>query len=177
MDMKTILSVAWLLFLSPGLGAALSRSRRELSPGLHRSGIRDPGGVYCRRLASCCPGRDDVCAVPYIDTICYCDLFCNRTVSDCCPDFWLYCLGTQPPTLGCTKNGLQYPSGVTYRENCNLCFDSAVFNERRRNVESQQLSHGAKPRSNGQKALCSQDDISAPENDSIIHQCWKNVYE
>lgn len=91
----------WLLvlpcLLAPGLEAAGRRSRRELSPGLHRAGLRDPGGSYCRRLGSCCPGRDDACTVPYIDTICYCDLFCNRTVSDCCPDFWPFCLGTRPP--------------------------------------------------------------------------------
>ncbi|XP_072404738.1 tubulointerstitial nephritis antigen-like [Chiloscyllium punctatum] len=111
-----------LLLLCPGLHAALSRGRRELSPGLHRSGIRDPHGSYCRRLGSCCPGRDDVCTVPYIDTVCYCDLFCNRTVSDCCPDFWAFCLGTPPPDQhDCIKNGLQYPSGATYQENCNLC--------------------------------------------------------
>ncbi|XP_067862481.1 tubulointerstitial nephritis antigen-like [Heptranchias perlo] len=125
MDIKLAPVVLLLLsLLSQGPEAALSRSRRELSPGLHRTGIRDPQGSYCSRLGSCCPGRDDICTVPYIDTICYCDLFCNRTVSDCCPDFWAFCLGTQPPIdnrLGCTKNGLKYPTGATYRENCNLC--------------------------------------------------------
>ncbi|XP_041068037.1 tubulointerstitial nephritis antigen-like [Carcharodon carcharias] len=124
MDVKLVPAVLMLFsLLLPGLEATRSRSRRELSPGLHRSGIRDPRGSYCSRLASCCPGRDDMCAVPYIDTICYCDLFCNRTVSDCCPDFWAFCLGTQPPNIGhdCTRNWLHYPTGATYRENCNLC--------------------------------------------------------
>ncbi|XP_059810269.1 tubulointerstitial nephritis antigen-like [Hypanus sabinus] len=118
----------WLLvlpcLLGAGLEAAGRRSRRDLSPGLHRAGLRDPHGTYCRRLGSCCPGRDDACTVPYIDTICYCDLFCNRTVSDCCPDFWSFCLGTRPPFHcrdECLRNGLLYPAGATYRENCNLC--------------------------------------------------------
>ncbi|XP_062889964.1 tubulointerstitial nephritis antigen-like [Mobula hypostoma] len=118
----------WLLLLPCLLGAGLEvaarRSRRELSPGLHRAGLRDPQGIYCRRLGSCCPDRDDACTVPYIDTICYCDLFCNRTVSDCCPDFWAFCLGIRPPFHSrdeCVRNGLLYPAGATYRENCNLC--------------------------------------------------------
>lgn len=104
------------------------RTRRELSPGLHTRGIRDAGGSYCQRKDACCPGRDDACIVPYLDTICYCDLFCNRTVSDCCPDFWEYCLGIDPPLpiqKACVQNGKKYPPGATYLENCNLCTCSA----------------------------------------------------
>ncbi|XP_069752012.1 tubulointerstitial nephritis antigen-like isoform X1 [Narcine bancroftii] len=119
---------AWLLMLpcllSTGLDAAVRRSRRELAPALHGAGLRDPQGSYCERQGSCCPGRDDVCTVPYMDTICYCDLFCNRTVSDCCPDFWSHCLGSQAPFPGrheCAQNGRYYPNGNTYKENCNLC--------------------------------------------------------
>ncbi|KPP78010.1 hypothetical protein Z043_102525 [Scleropages formosus] len=78
----------------------VSRTRRELNSPLHRGGIRDPFGSYCERRGGCCPGRNDQCTVPYMDTICYCDLFCNRTVSDCCPDFWGYCLGIEPPVIG-----------------------------------------------------------------------------
>uniref|UniRef100_A0A8D2MCM5 SMB domain-containing protein n=1 Tax=Zonotrichia albicollis TaxID=44394 RepID=A0A8D2MCM5_ZONAL len=66
---------------------------------------------------------DDGCTVPYHDTLCYCDLFCNRTVSDCCPDFWEYCLGIPAPfpkAPGCARAGHNYPTGATYRENCNL---------------------------------------------------------
>ena len=49
---------------------------------------------YCsRRPTGCCPGRDDACHVRYKDTLCYCDAFCERTQSDCCPDFFNYCLG------------------------------------------------------------------------------------
>lgn len=76
------------------------RTKRELASPLHVGGIRDPFGSYCQRRGGCCPGRDDLCTVPYLDTICYCDLFCNRTVSDCCPDFWGHCLGVEPPFIG-----------------------------------------------------------------------------
>ncbi|XP_017591600.1 PREDICTED: LOW QUALITY PROTEIN: tubulointerstitial nephritis antigen-like [Corvus brachyrhynchos] len=73
------------------------RARRELGPGLYEHGVYDAGGSYCQRGDVCCHGRDDGCTVPYHDTLCYCDLFCNRTVSDCCPDFWEYCLGIPAP--------------------------------------------------------------------------------
>ncbi|NXB43166.1 TINAL protein, partial [Leucopsar rothschildi] len=100
------------------------RTRRELSPGLYEHGVYDAGGSYCQRGDVCCHGRDDGCTVPYHDTLCYCDLFCNRTVSDCCPDFWEYCLGIPAPFpkgAGCSRAGHNYPTGATYRENCNLC--------------------------------------------------------
>ncbi|NXP42084.1 TINAL protein, partial [Leiothrix lutea] len=100
------------------------RTRRELGPGLYQHGVYDAGGSYCQRGDVCCHGRDDGCTVPYHDTLCYCDLFCNRTVSDCCPDFWEYCLGIPAPfpkPSGCARAGLNYPTGATYRENCNLC--------------------------------------------------------
>ncbi|CAM4631483.1 unnamed protein product [Leuciscus chuanchicus] len=118
-------AVAALLLLSEeGMTARTqSRTRRELAGPLHRTGIRDPFGSYCQRRGGCCPGRDDQCTVPYLDTICYCDLFCNRTVSDCCPDFWSHCLGTNPPypPSSCERNGQRFHSGATYKENCNLC--------------------------------------------------------
>lgn len=79
------------------LEARRSRWRRELAPGLHLRGIRDAGGRYCQERDMCCRGRADDCALPYLGATCYCDLFCNRTVSDCCPDFWDFCLGVPPP--------------------------------------------------------------------------------
>ena len=79
------------------LGARRGRGRRELAPGLHLRGIRDAGGRYCGGQDLCCRGRADDCALPYLGATCYCDLFCNRTVSDCCPDFWDFCLGVPPP--------------------------------------------------------------------------------
>ena len=57
---------------------------------------------YCEVRAGgggqCCPGRQDSCHVPILDTVCYCDVFCNRTVADCCPDFWTWCMGIAPPS-------------------------------------------------------------------------------
>ncbi|KAI8501415.1 Tubulointerstitial nephritis antigen-like [Branchiostoma belcheri] len=55
------------------------------------------GTSYCS-LLNCCRGRSDSCSLPYFDTICYCDEFCNRTsASDCCPDYRPVCLGLPPP--------------------------------------------------------------------------------
>ncbi|XP_049606801.1 tubulointerstitial nephritis antigen-like isoform X1 [Syngnathus scovelli] len=123
--MKLFLVLAALLLVEAEGNAARSqwrRSKRELSASLHMGGIRDPLGSYCQRRGGCCPGRDDLCTVPYLDTICYCDLFCNRTVSDCCPDFWGHCLGVDPPFIGsCERNGIKFLSGQTYKDNCNLC--------------------------------------------------------
>lgn len=58
-----------------------------------------PSHQFCTRRPGeqCCPGRDDYCTMPILDTLCYCDVFCNRTVSDCCPDFWGHCMGIEPP--------------------------------------------------------------------------------
>jgi hypothetical protein len=103
--MKLILLMVSTLLLLVGEGSAdrilsSKRVKRDLTSPLHRGGIRDPFGSYCQRRGGCCPGRDDLCTVPYLDTICYCDLFCNRTVSDCCPDFWGHCLGIEPPFIG-----------------------------------------------------------------------------
>uniref|UniRef100_A0AAQ5XJF2 SMB domain-containing protein n=1 Tax=Amphiprion ocellaris TaxID=80972 RepID=A0AAQ5XJF2_AMPOC len=124
--MRVILLTALALVLVVEGGTAdriLSRrTKRELASPLHVGGIRDPFGSYCQRRGGCCPGRDDLCTVPYLDTICYCDLFCNRTVSDCCPDFWGHCLGVEPPFIGvCERNGNRFFTGQTYKENCNLC--------------------------------------------------------
>ena len=55
------------------------------------------GAQYCT-VRGCCPGRDDECTVPIYDTLCYCDIFCNTTALDCCPDFWEFCIGIRPPT-------------------------------------------------------------------------------
>ncbi|KAK1805072.1 hypothetical protein P4O66_019433, partial [Electrophorus voltai] len=99
MRLVVVVAVATVLLLLVE-GGMTARTRRELASPLHGSGIQDPYGSYCQRRGGCCPGRDDQCTVPYLDTICYCDLFCNRTVSDCCPDFWGHCLGIRPPHLG-----------------------------------------------------------------------------
>ncbi|XP_015203963.1 tubulointerstitial nephritis antigen-like [Lepisosteus oculatus] len=118
-----LMTVGLLLMVEVGIAKHQVRTRRQLNNPLHQGGIRDPYGSYCERRGGCCPGRDDQCTVPYLDTICYCDLFCNRTVSDCCPDFWGHCLGIPPPTIfkSCERNGHRFHPGATHRENCNLC--------------------------------------------------------
>lgn len=93
----TMRALLCLWLLAETSRASRVRTRRELAPGLYEHGVYDAGGSYCQRGDVCCHGRDDACTVPYHDTLCYCDLFCNRTVSDCCPDFWEYCLGIPPP--------------------------------------------------------------------------------
>ncbi|KAM3830266.1 tubulointerstitial nephritis antigen-like [Vipera latastei] len=122
--MKSWILLCTLLFMAETLPARVHRTRRELAPGLHEQGIRDAEGSYCGRQDACCRGRDDACTIPYFDTLCYCDLFCNRTISDCCPDFWEYCLGIKPPyseQKDCIRNGVKFHPGATYRDNCNLC--------------------------------------------------------
>uniref|UniRef100_A0A8C3PR73 Tubulointerstitial nephritis antigen like 1 n=1 Tax=Calidris pygmaea TaxID=425635 RepID=A0A8C3PR73_9CHAR len=122
--MRLLRALLCLWLLAEVALASRVRTRRELGPGLYEHGVYDAGGSYCQRGDVCCHGRDDGCTVPYHDTLCYCDLFCNRTVSDCCPDFWEYCLGIPAPfpkAPGCARAGRSYPTGATYRENCNLC--------------------------------------------------------
>uniref|UniRef100_A0A8C5S999 Tubulointerstitial nephritis antigen like 1 n=1 Tax=Laticauda laticaudata TaxID=8630 RepID=A0A8C5S999_LATLA len=122
--MKNWILLCTLLLMGETLPARVHRTRRELAPGLHEQGIRDAEGSYCGRQDACCHGRDDACTVLYFDTLCYCDLFCNRTISDCCPDFWEYCLGIDPPypvQKGCIHKGVKFHTGATYHDNCNLC--------------------------------------------------------
>lgn len=53
------------------------------------AGRRDP---RTGNFLPCCPGRDDACKIPYYDTACYCDEFCQRSnSSDCCPDHQEFC--------------------------------------------------------------------------------------
>lgn len=54
---------------------------------------------HCARRPGeqCCPGRNDQCTMPFRDTLCYCDIFCNRTQTDCCPDFLGHCMGIDVP--------------------------------------------------------------------------------
>ncbi|KAH3694818.1 hypothetical protein DPMN_082259 [Dreissena polymorpha] len=52
----------------------------------------DIAGPYCaKRSPQCCSDRRDECSVPILDTLCYCDDFCDRERSDCCPDFQSVC--------------------------------------------------------------------------------------
>lgn len=89
----------------------------------------DLRGDYCRSRSPlrCCPNRDDACSVPILGTVCYCDMFCNRTNSaDCCPDFKSVCLGIVPPPAQlirpqCLYEGKYYNPGHTIKINCNKC--------------------------------------------------------
>ncbi|MGH0183891.1 UNVERIFIED_CONTAM: hypothetical protein FKN15_013152 [Acipenser sinensis] len=112
-----VLSVA-----EEGWAAKLIRTRRQLLSPLHVGGIRDPYGSYCERRGGCCPGREDSCTVPYLDTICYCDLFCNRTISDCCPDFWGHCLGEPQPYGKSTSDSM-----LLYQDQCATCVPKALL--------------------------------------------------
>ncbi|KAL8570702.1 hypothetical protein ACOMHN_039137 [Nucella lapillus] len=61
----------------------------------------DLEGPWCAQRPpgqDCCVGRDDYCAVPILGTECYCDIFCNDTSYDCCPDFWSHCHGVHRST-------------------------------------------------------------------------------
>lgn len=57
----------------------------------------DLSGEYCA-IKGCCTDRQDECSAPILDTLCYCDSFCdNRNKSaDCCPDYWSVCKGNDP---------------------------------------------------------------------------------
>ena len=61
----------------------------------------DLEGPWCATRTAgqdCCLGRDDKCSVPILGTMCYCDIFCNDTAYDCCPDYWPHCRGYSVPS-------------------------------------------------------------------------------
>ncbi|KFM62772.1 Tubulointerstitial nephritis antigen-like protein, partial [Stegodyphus mimosarum] len=99
----------------------------------------DLRGDYCRNRypVTCCRERDDTCSVPILGTVCYCDMFCNRTNNaDCCPDFQAVCLGISPvPPPGqltqkfCHYQGRKYYLGQTVKINCNKCTCQLKENE------------------------------------------------
>lgn len=49
-------------------------------------------GQYCRSFG-CCEDRDDACVTQFYErnALCYCDKFCERENSDCCPDYKSFC--------------------------------------------------------------------------------------
>ncbi|GAB6030919.1 hypothetical protein CHUAL_007747 [Chamberlinius hualienensis] len=81
-------------------------------------------GGYCStrpKSDRCCRLRQDDCSLPYLDTICYCDEFCQRDFnSDCCPDYRPLC-GPQNIELGCYHNGRLLNNSATFKDNCNTC--------------------------------------------------------
>lgn len=62
----------------------------------------------------CCVGRNDFCTVPILGTECYCDIFCNETAHDCCPDYWRHCHGYGGPST--TRRTTTLPPPRTTRE-------------------------------------------------------------
>ena len=83
-----ICAVCFIVLSSCSTTEARRRAKRFIEYG------PDIAGPYCAtRRDGCCPGRIDECSVPILDTLCYCDRFCNRTRSDCCPDYFSFCLG------------------------------------------------------------------------------------
>ncbi|CAH2057384.1 unnamed protein product, partial [Iphiclides podalirius] len=84
-----------------------------------------PPGPYCGKTKECCDNRRDSCAHQILNTLCYCDEFCNRTRGhdDCCPDYEPVCLGVSPGNLllPCKHNGQNYLPEQTRTEDCNLC--------------------------------------------------------
>lgn len=70
-------------------------------------------GQYCRHFG-CCEDRDDGCTTQFYEAnaLCYCDTFCERENSDCCPDYKSFCLEEKewPPH---TKPG--YPEGRLWK--------------------------------------------------------------
>lgn len=80
-----------------------SFSKREVDPGpyftrnhtifegtRHKRAIFQ--GQYCRHFG-CCEDRDDACVTQFYEAnaLCYCDSFCERGNSDCCPDYKSFC--------------------------------------------------------------------------------------
>ncbi|XP_075985293.1 secreted Wg-interacting molecule [Anticarsia gemmatalis] len=85
-----------------------------------------PPGPYCGTRDQCCSDRQDQCSRPILDTLCYCDSFCNRTRGhdDCCPDYEEVCLGLSPPTKltePCRHAGKLYLPGSSREDGCNTC--------------------------------------------------------
>ncbi|XP_076239499.1 putative peptidase C1-like protein F26E4.3 isoform X2 [Calliopsis andreniformis] len=97
-----------------------------------------PPGPYCEaryRSYECCPGRQDECSAPILNTTCYCDDFCDRhEEGDCCPDYWRHCKGIESDVIPeppeeirrCYFEGKNYNHGETFQVNCNKCKCSAL---------------------------------------------------
>lgn len=111
----------------------------------------DIPGQFCSSRypkSGCCLDRNDECSVPILGTTCYCDQFCNRTESDCCPDYFTHCQGikqwnplfshgAKPEEIKrpeycshgvmdarkpvCLINGKEYNTREKIQMNCNMC--------------------------------------------------------
>ncbi|XP_063833591.1 tubulointerstitial nephritis antigen-like [Ostrinia nubilalis] len=113
----------YFLMLCVALGAVVAYRGNDLPPGPY---CGTPGRQQC------CDNRQDACSHRILDTLCYCDQFCNRTSSpdDCCPDYEEVCLGIkptpppQPLQESCKMNGKTYfplEGADTTMKDCNTC--------------------------------------------------------
>ncbi|CAH2097848.1 unnamed protein product [Euphydryas editha] len=85
-----------------------------------RPGLPPP--PYCGIDHNCCTNRQDDCSHIILDTLCYCDEFCERhTHDDCCPDYQSVCKNEEPKELltPCKHGGNIYQLGETRMEDCN----------------------------------------------------------
>lgn len=90
-----------------------------------------PKGPFCGITGQCCRNRQDGCSYRILDSLCYCDEFCNhsRTHDDCCPDYEEVCLGIVPTTspppgniiIPCRHGSKLYFPNDTRNEDCNVC--------------------------------------------------------
>ncbi|XP_047540436.1 tubulointerstitial nephritis antigen [Vanessa atalanta] len=84
-----------------------------------------PPGPYCGIDNKCCKDREDGCSHRIIDTLCYCDEFCDRYHDDCCPDYQKVCRHENEKPLPflnpCSHGGKFYLEGETRRVDCNTC--------------------------------------------------------
>ncbi|XP_027794071.2 tubulointerstitial nephritis antigen [Marmota flaviventris] len=110
------------------LGDYFTRNHTILEGTLFKRAIFQ--GQYCRTFG-CCEDRDDGCVTEFYEAnaLCYCDKFCERENSDCCPDYKSFCHEEKewPPHTqpwypeGCFRDGQHYEEGSVIKENCNSC--------------------------------------------------------
>lgn len=62
------------------------------------------------------------CYTLYLDTLCYCDEFCDRSdASDCCPDYRSFCLQEPDEIIACVHKNITFNKFTTIWDNCNEC--------------------------------------------------------
>ncbi|KAL7668001.1 hypothetical protein ACOME3_008722 [Neoechinorhynchus agilis] len=79
---------------------------------------------YCRDLTTKCSQiRNDLLFVPYYDSKCYCDFFCEATnpSSDCCPDFDIICKLNPTVAKTCLVDGKEVEIGQSVILNAISC--------------------------------------------------------
>ena len=74
-------------------------------------------------INQCCAARQDDCYMIHFDTRCYCDVFCDRRETDCCPDAIKTCKGggTTTPQIPLTTTN---PSDGGFYQPCYSSFES-----------------------------------------------------